>query len=257
MNIQKDLETACNAALAAGEIIKNGFGNIATIDEKIGKGFVTDIDKKSEASIIEILKKGSNYTILGEETGKSQGNDEASWIVDPLDGTTNFMRKTPLFAISIALVKNTEVLVGVVYNPITNDFFSAGKGLGTYKNDKKVIVSQTAQLEGSIMMPEHGYGEKNGAIYADVIKTLAPTCYIRAFGSTALELAYVAAGHADAFMSVGDELWDYAAGILLVQEAGGKVTDWKGKAWDNSNSFILASNGVVHDQIVSQIKDFQ
>lgn len=255
--MSKDLELVMNAAREAGKIVKKGYGNIKEISDKgEGKGIVTDVDKKSEEIIKNILNS-SGYSFLGEEEGRTDNNSEYCWVIDPIDGTTNFSRGIPLFAISIALIKNDELLIGVILNPITDECFYAEKGKGAFLNGKKISVSDKNILKGNEVLLEGGYSDRDKDIYATVTKIFSKESYTRRFGTTALEICYVANGSAEAFLSSGDSLWDFAAGLILVKEAGGKVTDWKGKDWSNKSSFICATNGLVHNEVIEQIKDLQ
>ncbi|MBI2622885.1 MAG: inositol monophosphatase [Candidatus Levybacteria bacterium] len=253
------LQYALNAAQKAGVILKKGYGNIRSIKNKEGgnKGIVTEIDEKSEEAIIQYLRENSNYPIFTEEAGTIKGKGNMCWIIDPLDGTTNFARGIPLFAISIALLKSDQVQLGVVYNPIINECFYAELGKGAYLNSEPIKISDKNDLQGSVIFANHGYGKHDKELFVEVIKKLSPFSSIRKFGTTALELCYVAKGSAEAFLSAGDELWDYAAGVILIQEAGGRVTDWNGKDWNNSNSYILASNGSNHEELLKALTGMQ
>lgn len=254
---QSDLELALEAAKAVDSVIKQGFEKVLTISVKEGKGVVTEIDQKSEEIIVDILQDKSNYPILGEEGGLRGEKGDIYWVIDPLDGTTNFTRKIPLCAVSIALIKNNQVEVGVIYNPLLNELYSAQKGSGSYFNDRLIKVSNTSSLKESVIFINNGYPEDDKKRSAEATNRLGLNVTVRKFGTSALELGYVAKGSMEAFLCSGDELWDYAAGILIVEEAGGKITDWKGSLWDNSNSFICASNNLIHDQIIKEIQNLQ
>lgn len=257
MEFSKDLKLAIEAAKEAGKILKKGFGNFKTVSEKPGKGIVTEIDKASEDKILAILRRESEYSIYAEESGRKDNKSNKCWIIDPLDGTTNFVRSIPLFCSTIALMENNELSLGVTYNPLTHDCFFAEKGKGAFLNDQRIKVSQKAFTGSNLVLLSSGYASEHKEIFGKAVLALSKDFSIRKLGTTALELCFVAQGNTQAFLCSGDELYDYAAGLLLVREAGGKVTDWKGNDWNNSNSYILASNGVIHDQIISKIKDLQ
>lgn len=254
----RDLLLAIEAAKAAGEVIKKGYGNIQKTEDKEdgAKGIVTDVDKKSEEVILKILQKKSNYAIFTEETGNIKGKD-GLWVIDPIDGTTNFSRGIPLFCVSIALMKQNKIELGVIYNPILNELYYAEKSKGAYLNEKRIYVSKKDSLKGSVIIINHGYEQTDKERAIEVTKNLYKDCSLRRFGATAYELCFVANGSTDGFMSSGDELYDYTAGLVLVEEAGGKVTDWKGNGWNNSNSFILASNGKAHDKLINKLSNLQ
>lgn len=257
-DFSSDLQLAITAAKAAGEIIKAGYGNIQTIEDKENgtKGIVTNVDKESEEAILKILQSKSNYAIFTEETGKIEGKD-ALWVIDPIDGTTNFSRNVPLFCVSIALIRENRIELGVIYNPILNELYSAGKDKGTYLNKKRIYVSKQESLKGSIAIINHGYALEDRKRAVEVIKIIYKDCSLKRLGSTAYELCLVAKGSADSFLSSGDELYDYAAGLIIIEEAGGKVSDWKGNTWDNTNSFILASNGKIHQELLQKLQNLQ
>lgn len=257
-NSSSDLQLAIEAAKKAAEIIKSGYGKIKTIEDKEDgtKGIVTNLDKESEEAILKILRAKSNYAIFTEETGNIEGKD-ALWVIDPIDGTTNFSRNIPFFCISIALIRENKIELGVIYNPVLNELYYAEKGKGAYLNKKQIFVSKQGSLKGSVVIIDHGYDLKDREMSIEAIKRLYRNCSLRTFGTTAFELCFVAKGSTDAFMSSGDELYDYAAGLIIVEEAGGKVTDWKGDKWNNANSFILTSNGKIHEELIQKIKDIQ
>lgn len=254
MKNSEDRMLALRAGEQASKIVMDGFGRIKKVREKEGRGIVTEVDKRTERTITKILQQGSDYSILGEEEGLTKRSSERRWVIDPLDGTTNYARGLPLFAISIALMHENEVLLGLIACPAFGLTFVAEKEKGAYVNGKTIGVSETPELERSVVFVNHGYAQEDRGRFSRVVGTLSPIAPIRKLGTTALELCYVAQGHADAFLSSGDELWDYAAGILLVREAGGRVTDWKGQSWSKENSFVLASNGKIHEQLVEKLK---
>lgn len=248
-NKSPDLELAITAAKNAGEIVKKGFESVNQIDAKLDKGFVTEIDKESELTILNILELGSSHYIMSEETRSGVSNHDTYWTVDPLDGTTNFIQRIPLIGISIALIKNKIPVIGVIYNPLTRELFYGEETKGAYLNDQKINVSD----KSAIVFANHGYSLENQQKYLQVVTTLVGKYSIRKFGSTAYELATVARGAVDGFAAWGDELWDHAAGILLVREAGGIVTDWKNNEWTTDTNYVFAGNSQLHKALLPEI----
>ena len=218
MNKSHDLTLAIEAARKAGEVIRDGFGKIQIIESKGAKGIVTETDKKAEQVIVSILQK-SPYPILAEESGFIGEKSDTYWAVDPVDGTNNFSRNVDLIAVSIALIKENQVQLGVVYNPIKDHCYFAEKGQGAYCNDKKIQVSKNAPLSSnSIIIVEFGYGDEAKLAYKDLLAKVALLCRLRKFGSTAFELCFVAGGFYDAFLTQREEIWDVAAGSARMTE---------------------------------------
>ena len=256
--LSPDLELAIEAARRGGAVIARNF--ITTGDASVkpdGKGLVTQTDKASERVIIDALQAHSPYTIISEETAPHDPPPGRSWIIDPLDGTTNFAHKLPLFAVSIALFQDQDVVLGVILNPMTGACFYAEKGKGAYLNGQPIMVSPQSDPSTTVLFLDHGYRTEDRKRYALIANRFAHRYAMRTIGTTALGLAYLARGCAGGFICSGDEFWDYAAGIVLIEEAGGKVTDWKGHHWDRRNAFILASNGFLHQELGAQIADLQ
>ena len=246
---EKELQTAIRAAYAAGEIILEGYTHKNKIDIKENQSQVTEVDKKSEEAIIKILEEESGYEILSEET-RNEVSGSDYWAVDPLDGTTNFIRRIPIFSVSIALIIKGEPVVGVVFNPYTKELYTASKGSGAYCNDEKISVSD----EESVIFANSGYGEEHRVKFSKIVYE-GRKYYIRKLGSTAYELAIIAKGGGDGFAAWGDKLWDHAAGILLVRDAGGIVTDWNGNDWETDEDHVLASNQKIYSPLLVIVKN--
>lgn len=248
------------SALKAGEILRKGFGIATHITNKEGRhNLVTEWDNKSEAVIIESIKSHfPDHHFLAEEGGESgEKRDGIQWIIDPLDGTVNFAHKIPVFTVSIAATFQSEVLSGVVYNPMTEELFIAEKGSGAYLNGEKLKVTETAVLDSAIIATGFPYNvHENPLCCLDHFNSFAKMGLpIRRMGSAALDLSYLAAGRFDAFWEVSLQPWDYAAGKLLIEEAGGTFTDFAGNPYPSlSEGPIIASNGVLHGQMVKKIK---
>jgi myo-inositol-1(or 4)-monophosphatase len=254
----EDLNLARQAARAAADIIRGNFSLPKSIENKgAGNGLVTDTDTKAEAAILELLQKNSPYAILSEESGAIAGDGDMRWITDPLDGTTNFCNGVPLFAVSIALFRDNEPVLGVIVHPVTGDEYYAVQGGGAFLNDQLIKPSKINHPSETVLFINHGTAQTDRRRYGDVSSVLVKNHALRALGTTALELAYVASGRAGAFICSGDHLWDYAAGILLVSEAGGIVSDWHGRPRDGSNNYVLAAHPDLHPHLVEKLKKFQ
>ncbi len=253
--IEKYTQVAIQTAIEAGRILLEGFGNTFKISTKEGKNnLVTEYDQKSENYIISQLKSYfPDSAFLAEESGLSNLSDDNQfiWVIDPLDGTVNFAHNLPIFCISIALVKRREVITGVIYNPILNELFVAEKGKGSFLNGEQILVSRCIQLDNSFLVTGFPYNidSNPGNCVEQFIQMLKQGIPVRRLGSAALDLAYVAAGRFDGFWEINLNPWDVAAGFLLVEEAGGKVTQYNlDKYWIDNNN-ILATNGLIHEEL--------
>ena len=256
-NFSPDLHLAVEATRAAGQVVAGARRAIISAEEKGDKGLVTAFDKQAEQVIFEILRANSPYSILGEESGLDGRGSELVWVVDPIDGTTNFARGLPLFAISIALMRGIDRLLGVILNPTSNDCYFAERGRGAYVNGEAMHVSANQNPRQAVIHVSSGYAANDRQRLVELMRRLDGTYSARILGTTALELCLVASGVTDAFVCSGDELWDYAAGVLLVEEAGGIFTDWRGQPWNGQHAFVFASNGQLHRPILEQIQDLQ
>ena len=249
------IETAIEAAKKGGEIALKYFETELEHEVKDDKSFVTKADKETEAAILEVLKsKFPEHSFLAEETGESGNKSEYMWVIDPIDGTANFVNGLPLWAISIGLVKNGEAILAVVYNPLINLLVYAEKGKGLWCNGARSRVS--AQEKDKAMITA-GVGRAPGVkdkLTAFLKESPNHIKTYRYIGSAALELAILARGGTEAFIAFGNSKWDYAAGTLLVQEGGGKLTDFKGNPWNLEENYFVASNGVVHNEILEIIR---
>lgn len=243
---------AIEAALLAGETLRQGFGTQFSISSKEGRhNLVTEYDHRSEKLIIDFLKQHiPNSHFLAEESGAT-GQEKADllWIIDPLDGTVNFAHQIPVFAVSIAARREGKVISGVVYQPITHELFVAEIGKGAFLNGQKLRVSEVRNIEMAILAVGFPYDlAKNPGRcidhFVDILKLGIP---IRRLGAAAIDLAYTAAGRFEGFFEVKLAPWDIAAGKLLVEEAGGEVTQWDKNPLDiASQKPVLATNGHIH-----------
>ena len=222
------------AARSAGNLILRHMGKLDALNvfEKSKQDYASEVDSEAEAVIIRELRRAFPDTaILGEESG-AMGKGRSTFVIDPLDGTSNYLRGWPHFCVSIAQVENGEPVHGVIFDPMRNELFTASKGAGALLNDKKIRVSERKDLKGAMLVT--GFPPRERARLApqlDTIRTMLSEAEdIRRTGSAALDLAYVACGRADAYFEAGVKPWDIAAGLLLVREAGGRVCDFRGGA---------------------------
>ncbi|MDD5749720.1 MAG: inositol monophosphatase family protein [Patescibacteria group bacterium] len=255
---KKELTIAKKAVLQAGAMLKKEFlkKKNPSLQFKKNNERVTAYDKKAEKIILSILKKEfPNYQILSEEGGGNKNPNDLCWVIDPLDGTTNFTINHPLFCVAIALFKKNEVVLGVIYNPILDELYWAIKGQGAFKNKQRLKVSKQKDLKKSVLTYCHGSGEKNTQKAYKLYQrfhNLSRHC--RHFGCTQLELAMVAAGNTQAHLVSGGKIWDIAAGALIVKEAGGTVTDWQNRPWNKKSSSILAAPSQIQRQCLRELK---
>ncbi len=224
---------------------------------KARNDFVTEVDHRSELEIIQVIRKSyPDHAILGEETGHSETDSEYCWIIDPLDGTTNYIHGFPHFSISIA-VKNRENLeAGVIYDPIRNELFAAARGYGATLNDRRIRVSTLKKLEEALIGTGFPHREIEQFLpFLKILENIFPKCAgIRRAGSAALDLAYVAAGRLDGFWEAHLKAWDMAAGALIVQEAGGIICDYQGQTNFLNNGCIIAGNAKIQEAILEIIQ---
>lgn len=246
------IETAIKAAKLAGNKLEYYFESSLEHQEKEDTSIVTKADIEADEMIIkEIQSKYPDHSILSEEKGEVGPKSDYLWIIDPLDGTNNFSRGIPIFSTAIALAYKKEPILSVVYNPITNTLFNAEKGKGAYWNGEKIKVSEENQVEKLLIC--FGRGKESNdrqAMKEAVTNVYSKVRSVRLLMSASLELAYVASGRVDAFAVLGLHSWDFIGGLLLVEEAGGKVTNLDGSKWGIESTYILASNGNVHDQLL-------
>lgn len=250
-------ETACTAARTSGAILRNHFGKKKKISFKGRINPVTEVDMESEKTIMEIIKsRYPEHDIITEETHIDLTGSPYRWIIDPLDGTVNYAHDFPFVAVSIALEIDKIIKIGVVYNPIQENFFYARRGHGAYLNDSPIKVSDIDNMEKSLLATGFPYDIKenpyNNIPHFTHIAKIAQA--IRRPGSAALDMCYTAAGNFDGYWEIVISPWDIAAGVLLVEEAGGKVTNLRGGPLSIYDNQVLATNGKIHDRLVAEIK---
>lgn len=255
------LNIAINAARAAGNIIMRATERLDTIKiaEKHANDYVTEIDQQAEREIIAIIRKAHpHHAIIGEESGEF-GNNDFTWIIDPIDGTRNFMHGFPHFCVSIGIRYKLKIEHAVIYDPIRQDLFTASRGKGARLNDHRIRVGKKTDLESCLLGTGFPYrhSQKHIEAYVQTLQALIPQCGdIRRAGSAALDLAYVAAGRLDGFWELGLKIWDIAAGILLIKEAGGLVTDVEGGHTFLTTGNIAAANPKIIKLLLNKIKPF-
>ena len=244
------------AAKKAGKILVRDFGEIENlqIESKSVGDFVTNTDVKVEKSLLETLKYYyPDFTYITEESGIIEGND-TTIIIDTIDGTSNFIHGIPHVGIIIAKMTNNEITDGVIYNPILNEFFWSSKGRGAWCNDRRLRVSNRSILSDCLIGTGLPFGKRIYDNYLrEVDEILKVTAGIRRLGSAGLDLAYVASGKLDGFWEKNINLWDISSGVLLVKEAGGKITNVNNDDWSVNSREILASNSNIHDQLYEKL----
>ncbi len=251
------LNTAVKAARRAAGIINRASGNLERIpvQDKSFNDFVTEVDRAAEAAIIDILHEAyPQHAILAEESGAT-GTSDFVWIIDPLDGTTNFLHGLPQYAVSIALAERGVPTQAVVYDPTRNELYTASRGVGAYLNDRRLRVSKRLKLREALIGTGFPFREfAHIDTYLAVLRDLMGTCAgVRRPGAAALDLAYVAAGRYDGFFEIGLKPWDIAAGALLITEAGGLVGDLEGENRHLQSGDILAGNPRIFGQLVQTV----
>ncbi|MCS6873589.1 MAG: inositol monophosphatase [Pyrinomonadaceae bacterium] len=253
------LNFAVETAVLAGRALLERFGRKLNVSKKGEINLVTEADLASERLILERIRSHfPKHAILAEESGEAllpENDQKWKWIVDPLDGTTNFAHGYPCFAVTIALEHNEEVVLGVTFDPTRNELFAAEKGMGATLNGKKIRVSETEALSDALIVTGFPYDfAKRKSVIENLLKLLFRARGVRRDGSAAIDLAYIACGRFDGFWEEGLNPWDVAAGYLLVKEAGGMVTHYDGSPFSIYKPTILASNGLIHQEMVEALK---
>jgi myo-inositol-1(or 4)-monophosphatase len=252
------LDIATVAAEKAGAVLQKYFGKLETINEKERPGdLVTIADKASEAVVLEVLRRHfPNHAILAEESGKlGKADSEYLWVIDPLDGTTNYAHKYPCYAVSIGLLIGGIPQVGVIYDPYHNELFCGAQGMGATLNRVPIGVSQTSELSKSLLVTGFAYDRRETPDnnYAEFCHLTHLTQGVRRSGSAALDLAYVACGRVEGYWERGIAPWDIAAGVVILQEAGGQVTAYDGSPLKIDSGRILATNGQIHASVSREL----
>jgi myo-inositol-1(or 4)-monophosphatase len=251
------INVMCTAAFKAGKALSRDFGEVQSLQVSLkGPGnFVSNADRNAEKIIRdELVRARPGFSYLMEEGGTRQGTDPYHrWIVDPLDGTTNFLHGIPMFAISIALEREEHIIAGVVYNPITDELYTAERGAGAYLNDRRLRVAARRELSDCVLgtgiphlgKPRHSHFLEQQRLF------MLETVGIRRIGAAALDLAFVAAGRLDGFWEEGLSTWDIAAGELLIREAGGYISDFHGKPTARVSGQVCTANEIIHRKMLA------
>ena len=244
------------AVLKAGRGLARDFGEVENLQVSLkGPGdFVTAADRKADKTLIaELGKARTTYGFLTEESGDIEGSDRGNrWIIDPLDGTTNFLHGIPLFAISVALEREGKIVAGVIYNPVLNELYTAERGTGVFLNDRRLRVAARKALADALVgsgVPHLGNPDAGEADFTRRINER--TSGVRCLGSAAIELAWVASGRYDAYWHYRLHPWDFAAGALMVREAGGYVSDATGREKQNDRGSVVAGNQAIHTELLA------
>ncbi len=241
------------AVKRAGVLLSTHLGRIKKIRAKGDRDLVTDIDLTAERILKNlIIREFPTDSILSEESSLQQGSD-FRWIIDPLDGTHNYIHNINIFGVSVALAYREEVIMGIIYMPEEDELYFAQRGKGSYRNGRRIHVSQRAIREATLIFDSSIRYQKSRML-RDLGKLIHNVFNVRMLGSTVRGLSYIAEGRAEVEIEYNDKLWDFAAGLLLVEEAGGRVTDLSGKKWSIKTKGYVASNGKIHNEILRLIK---
>lgn len=251
------LETALEIAREAGAMLAHYFERRVSFELKGEYDLVTEADRASEKLVVERLRTHfPSHGIVAEEGGGHKSSSEYCWYVDPLDGTTNFAHSFPVYSVTMALERAGELVAGCVFDPTRQEMFAAEAGAGAYLNNRRMRVSKASKVGESLVATGFPSRRRHQDVNVHFFYQLAMATHgVRRAGSAALDLAYVGCGRLDGFWEFGLNPWDMAAGILLVREAGGKVTDMRGQAASLDGPHVLADNGLVHDGLLSVIAE--
>jgi myo-inositol-1(or 4)-monophosphatase len=260
--LQLFLDIATEAALAGGAVLQSYWGKLESIQEKGRPGdLLTEADRASEAQVLAVIQRHfPDHAILAEESGQlGAETTEYLWAIDPLDGTTNYAHQYPFYGVSIGLLINGVPSIGVIFDPFHQDLFRAAKGLGATRNRQPIGVSQTATLSQSLLVTGFAYDRRETADnnYAEFCHLTHLTQGVRRGGAASIDLAYVACGRLDGFWERGLSPWDMAAGVVLVEEAGGQVTAYDGSPFQIYTGRILATNGRIHSALSRELLQVQ
>jgi myo-inositol-1(or 4)-monophosphatase len=257
MMINNAMTAAVDAARKAGALLSRRRGNLKEINYKGSVDLVTDADRESQELIRGLIQRNfPGHDILGEEDLSRDKGSEYRWLIDPLDGTTNYAHDFPVFCVSIALEYNETIILGVVFDPTREELFTARRGMGAERNGQTITVSRERQLSKSLLATGFPYDIRESEINnLDHFARLAVRAQaVRRCGSAALDLCYTACGRFDGFWEMKLAPWDMAAGALMIKEAGGTITDFGGAPFSHYGREMLATNGLIHEQMVSVLQ---
>ncbi len=256
MDLEQIKSVGIEAAHRGAQVLLSKLGRISEITKKGAIDLVTDADMESEKAIIETIQSAfPDHAILAEESGLNQNVSACQWIIDPLDGTTNFAHSLGLFSVSIACALDKDIVCGIVFNPVTKELFTAVKGAGAELNGSPINVSDTHEIAESLLVTGFPYNTREilGQLMDRLARCLAASQGVRRLGSAALDLCYVACGRFDGFWEQNLKPWDTAAGLLIAREAGARVTDFVNREYSVENPQLLATNGKIHHQMLDLI----
>lgn len=261
MSLHPTVNIAVRAARRAGDIIQRAANHLdeLTVTTKSTNDYVSEVDRQAEQEIIQVIRNAfPDHAILAEESGQQDSSNdcEYEWIIDPLDGTTNYLRQFPQYAVSIALRHKGRLEHAVIFDPLKDELFTASRGQGAQLNGRRIRVSSKRSLNGTLLGTGFPYkDERNLDVYLESLKLMIPpSAGIRRAGSAALDLAYVAAGRLDGFWELALKPWDIAAGVLLIQEAGGMVSDFEGGHKHLETGNIVAGNPRVFKEMIKTLQ---
>ncbi len=257
MDLAPYKQTAISAAYKAADILRSRFGNISRIHKKDAVEIVTEADTESEKVIISTIRdRFPDHSILSEESGIKDGNDEFRWVIDPLDGTVNFAHQLPIFCISIGLTYWNDIVLGVVLNPVDGQLYTALSGQGAKLNGRSIQVSKSAAVSESLLVT--GFPYHLNEIFEPIMtrygNCLRASQAVRRLGSAALDLCYVACGRFEGFWEQRLKPWDTAAGALIASEAGATVTTFSNQPYQLGDQEILVTNGHIHEEMLGLLK---
>lgn len=257
MDIELIKRTGVAAAYDGGKVLRQYFRKLTHIEKKGEIDLVTQADLESEQAVIATIRnRFPEHGFIAEETGRHPGTSDGQWIIDPLDGTTNYAHGIAHFAVSIAFSRNDEILAGIVLNPLSAELFTAIKGQGAQLNGRPITVSQTGSLQESLLATGFPYDFKTalGPIMQRLQGCLTASQGIRRLGAAALDLCYVACGRFDGFWEQNLQPWDTAAGCLIANEAGAVTTDFSNQPYDINKKEIVSSTGHIHEELISLLR---
>jgi len=243
---------AVKLARGSGKILINNLNKVKSVREKSPRNLVTDIDLASEKLIISSIKKEyPAHKVLSEEAGEIDGKSDYKWVIDPLDGTHNYIHRFPLFGVSIALEYKGDVILGVIYLPTMRQMFTAEKGKGAFLNGRKILTSKLSEIRDSMVSMDSSFSNSKRVMLGTLSRLIDRGFRIRIPGSAVFELTSVAQGITSAHISYFTNPWDVAAGFLIITEAGGKITDFNGKSVNHYCREFVATNSILHDKILN------
>ncbi|MFC1787598.1 inositol monophosphatase family protein [Patescibacteria group bacterium] len=254
------IQLAKNTAYEAGKLLRDSFKqNGNTVSFKKHNEPVSDVDRKSSDLIIKMIQaEFPDHAIISEElegADEMEITDQPTWIIDPLDGTTNYLAGIPVFGITVAFVVNKEIKIGIIYDPLHDEMFVAQKGKGATLNGKPIHVAKVDFKKGNVLFAGRGYKQEDKIRHGKIIFAMEKeTTYFRRLGCASMMLAFLADTRADGVILTGNQPWDIFSGVLIVQEAGGKVTDYCGKPWTYQSRDLVATNGIIHDELTAITK---